>query len=165
LKQTFLRGNRAAALLRHEQRVVGLSCGTGLAPRGPLRAGLPMARASGFDADAVTPGTRRSRSSNSVLSRSCGRTKSPSRNLRRVATPRSRVRSKAGFISTINPCGLQRATAIGACSKAARKVVPGFSPAGESDHGNGVAVFIVLLWRGTIPGRNPTMGYPIPWCS
>ena len=56
LKQTFLLGNRAAGVLRHEQRVIGLSCGTGLAPGGPLRAGLPMARAASFDADAVTPG-------------------------------------------------------------------------------------------------------------
>src|SRR5271154_334994 len=83
---------------------------------------------------------RSSRSSNSVLSRSCGGTNSQSRNLRRPATLRSRVRSKAGFISTITPCELQRATAMGACSKAARKVR--FSPAGGSDHGNGVAVFI-----------------------
>ena len=107
----------------------------------------------------------RSRSSDSVLSRSCGRTNSQSRNLRRLATLGSRVRSKAGFISTISPCGLQRATAMGAFSKAARNVVPGFSPAEESDHGNGVAVFIRLLWRGTIPEGKPTMDYPIPPCS
>ena len=73
--------------------------------------------------------------------------------------------SKAGFISTITPCGLQRATAMGACSNMARKVVLGFLPLGRSGHGNGVAVFILILCRGTIPGRNPTMGYPIPWCS
>jgi hypothetical protein len=100
---------------------------------------------------------RRSRRSNSVLSRSCGRTNSHRRNLRRLATPRSRVRSKAEFMSTITPCGLQRATAMGACSKAARKVVLGLAPAGESDHGNGVAVFILILWRGTIPGRKRGM--------
>jgi hypothetical protein len=35
----------------------------------------------------------------------------------------------------------------------------------SSDHGNGVAVFMLLLWRETIPGRNPTMGYLIPTCS
>jgi hypothetical protein len=91
------------------------------------------------------------------LSRSCGRTNSQSRNLRRLAMPRSRVRSKAEFMSTITPCGLQRATAMGACSKAARKVVPGLAPAGESDDGNGVAVFILILSRGTIPRRKRAM--------
>ena len=97
----------------------------------------------------------RSRSSNAVLSRSCGRTNSKRRNERRLATLRSRVRSKAGFISTITPSGLQRATGTGACSKMARKVVLVFSSAESSGHGNGVAVFILLLSRGTIPGRKP----------
>jgi hypothetical protein len=54
---------------------------------------------------------------------------------------------------------------MGECSKAARKGVLGLSPGGESGHGNGVAVFIELLWRGTIPGRKLAMGYPILSCS
>ena len=47
----------------------------------------------------------------------------------------------------------------------ARKVVPCFSVTASSGHGHGVAVFICLLWRGTVPERNPTMGYLIPRCS
>src|SRR5580693_7378294 len=39
------------------------------------------------------------------------------------------------------------------------------SPVARSDHGNGVAVFMHLLWRGTVPERNPTMGSLIPRCS
>jgi hypothetical protein len=39
-----------------------------------------------------------------------------------------------------------------------------FSSVVSSDE-NLVAAFILILWRGTIPGRNATMGYPRPWCS
>lgn len=46
-----------------------------------------------------------------------------------------------------------------------RKAVLVLSSDETSDHGNGVAVFMLLLWRETIPGRNPTMGYLIPTCS
>src|SRR5260370_682204 len=97
----------------------------------------------------------KSRSSDSVVSRSCGETNSESRTERRPATPQFKVRTNAGFISTITPCGLHRATAMGACSKMARKVVLVFSAGESSGHGNGVAVFILLLSRGTIPGRKP----------
>src|SRR5713226_8571503 len=99
----------------------------------------------------------KSRSSDSVVSRSCGETNSESRNERRLATPRFKVRANAVFISTITPCGLHRATAMGACSKMARKVVLVFSAGERSGHGNGVAVFILLLSRGTITGRKPAM--------
>jgi hypothetical protein len=47
----------------------------------------------------------------------------------------------------------------------ARKVVPALCPPESSGDRNGVAALILILWRGTIPGRKPTMGYPIPWCS
>jgi hypothetical protein len=54
---------------------------------------------------------------------------------------------------------------MGACSKTARKVVFAFSLAESSDHGNWAAVFMLPLSLGTIRGRKPTMGYPLPWCS
>ena len=99
----------------------------------------------------------KSRSSDSVVSRSCGETNSESRNERLPANPRFKVRTNAGFISTITPWGLHRATAMGACSKMARKVVLVFSAGESPGHGNGVAVFIVLMSRGTIPGRKPAL--------
>src|SRR6202162_6014818 len=45
------------ALMKYEQRVVGLSGATGLAPGGPLDVGSPAARAWSFDVDAVPLGS------------------------------------------------------------------------------------------------------------
>src|SRR5712672_939246 len=97
-----------------------------------------------------------SRKSNSALLRSSGRTNSQSRQDGLSATLRSKPRSNAGFICTITPCEVQRATDIGTCSNTARKAVFEFSLGESSDHGIETAVFIVLLlWLGRLPEESP----------
>ena len=92
--------------------------------------------------------SKRSRRSDSVVARFSGGTRSQSRTELWPAKLRPTAWRKAGFISTMAPCGLQRAAGRGACSKMERKPVPAISAASGSVQGNGVAVFILILCRG-----------------
>jgi hypothetical protein len=107
----------------------------------------------------------RSRSSNSVLSRSWGRTNSQSRNERRLATPRSRVRPEGGIHLDNHSLRVAARHGHGSVLENGTESRPGVSSPGITGHGSGVAVFITSTLARDHSRKKARNGGPIPWCS